>query len=69
MCLILFTLASALFSLPLAAVEGVVVIILLLYSRASGHKRRKEITRYIENITGNVDVATKDTMVNSPLPW
>ena len=45
-----------------------VVIILLLYSRASGHKRRKEITRYIENITGNVDVATKDTMVNSPLP-
>ena len=67
-CLILFTLASALFSLPLAAVEGVVVVILLLYSRASGHKRRKEITRYIENITGNVDVATKDTMVNSPLP-
>lgn len=66
--LILFALASALFSLPLAVLEGVVVLILGLYTRTSGHKRRREITKYIENITGNVDVATKDTMVNSPLP-
>ena len=48
--------------------EAVVVLILGLYTRTSGHKRRREITKYIENITGNVDVATKDTMVNSPLP-
>ena len=66
--LILFALASALFSLPLAVLEAVVVLILGLYTRTSGHKRRREITKYIENITGNVDVATKDTMVNSPLP-
>ena len=66
--LILFSLASALFSIPLAVLEAVVVLILGLYTRTSGHKRRREITKYIENITGNVDVATKDTMVNSPLP-
>lgn len=66
--LILFALASALFSIPLAVLEAVVVLILGLYTRTSGHKRRREITKYIENITGNVDVATKDTMVNSPLP-
>ena len=66
--LILFALASALFSIPLAVLEAVVVLILGLYTRTSGHKRRWEITKYIENITGNVDVATKDTMVNSPLP-
>ena len=66
--LILFALASALFSIPLAVLEAVVVLILGLYTRTNGHKRRREITKYIENITGNVDVATKDTMVNSPLP-
>ena len=66
--LIMFALASALFSIPLAVLEAVVVLILGLYTRTSGHKRRREITKYIENITGNVDVATKDTMVNSPLP-
>ena len=66
--LIVFALASALFSVPLAVLEGVVVLVLFLYHRTNGHKRRREITKYIENITGNVDVATKDTMVNSPLP-
>ena len=39
-----------------------------LHHRSGLHKRRREITKYIENITGNVDIATKDTMVNSPLP-
>ena len=67
-CLILFALASAMFSLPLAILELAVVVLLALYHRSSLRKRRREITKYIENITGNVDIATKDTMVNSPLP-
>ena len=67
-CLVVFALASALFSLPLAALELVVVALLGLYHRATLHKRRREVTKYIENITGTVDVAAKDTMVNSPLP-
>ncbi len=29
---------------------------------------RKEINKYLENVTGTVDTATKDTMANSPLP-
>ena len=67
-CLVVFALASALFSLPLAALELVVVALLGLYHRANLSKRRREVTKYIENITGTVDVAAKDTMVNSPLP-
>ena len=67
-CLILFALASALFNLPLAILELAVVVLLAFYHRSGLRKRRREITKYIENITGNVDVATKDTMVNSPLP-
>ena len=67
-CLVLFALASALFNWPLAVLELAVVVVLALYHRSGLRKRRREITKYIENITGNVDVATKDTMVNSPLP-
>ena len=67
-CLIFFALASALFNWPLAILELAVVVLLGLHHRRGLSKRRKEITKYIENITGNVDVATKDTMVNSPLP-
>ncbi len=67
-CLFLFALASALFSWPLAVLELAIVVLLGFYHRSGLRKRRREITKYIENITGNVDVATKDTMVNSPLP-
>ena len=67
-CLILFALLSAVFSLPLAGVELGVVACLGLYSRESARRRRREITKYLDSYAGNVDTATKDTMVNSPLP-
>ena len=67
-CLILFAAASAFFSMYLAAAEAVVVVLLGLYYRENSRRRRREIAKYIENVTGNMDVATKDTMVNSPLP-
>ena len=44
------------------------VVLLGLYYRENS-RRRREIAKYIENVTGNMDVATKDTMVNSPCPW
>ncbi len=67
-CLIVFALLSAVFSPPLAALELAVVVCLALYSREAARRRRKEINQYLESYTGNVDSATKDTMVNSPLP-
>ena len=39
-----------------------------LYSRESAYRRRKEINKYLDSYTGTVDSATKDTMINSPLP-
>ncbi|MCI8870612.1 MAG: DHH family phosphoesterase [Lawsonibacter sp.] len=67
-CLIVFTAASAFFSLQLAAAEAVCVILLAFYNRQNSRRRRREVARYIENVTGNMEVATKDTMVNAPLP-
>lgn len=66
--LIVFTVVTAFFSLPVAAVEAVCIVILACYDHQNVKRRRKEVTKYIESITGNIDVAAKDTMVNAPLP-
>ena len=68
LCLIVFAAVTALFSVPAAAAELAVVVILYLYFRRSNALRQKEILKYIENVTCNMDSATKDTMVNAPLP-
>ena len=67
-CLVGFTIASAWFSTYLAAAEAVIVVLLGLYYRENNRRRRREVVKYIENVTGNMDTATKDTMVNAPLP-
>jgi c-di-AMP phosphodiesterase-like protein len=41
---------------------------LVLYNFRSSYIRQKEITKYIENLTLNIDSATKDTLLNFPMP-
>jgi len=67
-CLILFALLSARYSLPLAGAELLIVAALGLYNRANANRRRREINKYLDSVTGTVDTATKDTMTNAPLP-
>ena len=52
----------------LAIAEAAVIILLLFYSRASEQKRSKEMLKYIESVTSNVDSATKNSLQNFPLP-
>ena len=66
--LMLFALVSVFVDPFLALGEGVVILLLFVYFRRSGRRRKKEISKYIDALTGSVDVATKDSMVNSPLP-
>ena len=49
-------------------VELAAILALAVYSRQHTNRCRREIARYLENVTGTVDTATKDTMANSPLP-
>ena len=67
-CLILFTLGTCFFSPYLAAGEAVVVILLGLYDHRSRRTRQKAIQKYLDNVTGNVEQATKDSVTNAPLP-
>ena len=66
--LICFAVVSASFDLTIGAIEGVIIVLLALYSRRSTASRKANILKYIENVTSNVDSATKDTMLNAPMP-
>lgn len=60
--------AAAMGDYILAAVELAATVVIYFYFRQSNAHRRKEILKYIDSVSYNVDAATKDTMLNAPLP-
>ena len=69
--LVLFAIATFFFgeySTILAAVELASIFILLIYTRVSGRRRSREMLRYIESVTSNIDNATKNTLQAFPFP-
>lgn len=51
------------------AIPGFAIFVFLVYyNYRSSYIRHKEITKYIENLTLNIDTATKDTLLNFPMP-
>ena len=68
LCLLAFTLAAVTVSPLLALTEGVATVALYAYFVRSNKKRRQSVLQYIDNVTGNVDTASKSTLINSPLP-
>ncbi|MGN1003789.1 MAG: DHH family phosphoesterase [Oscillospiraceae bacterium] len=67
--MVIFAVAAAVLrSYALAAVELAATVGLYLYFQRSNARRRKEILKYIDSVSYNVDAATKDTMLNAPLP-
>jgi len=67
-CLLAFTLAAVTVSPLLALAEGMATVALYAYFVRSNKKRRQSVLQYIDNVTGNVDTASKSTLINSPLP-
>ncbi len=68
LCLVLFAGVTLFFDHILGILEMALVIVLYLYYRDRNRRRQKELSKYIENITANMDDATRDTMLNAPLP-
>lgn len=66
--LICFAIVSASFDPVIGIIEGVIIVILAIYSRRNNASRKTNILKYIESVTSNVDSATKDTVLNAPLP-
>lgn len=66
--MICFALVSASFDLAIGIIEGVIIAILFFYTRRNTRNRKNNVLKYIESMATNVDSATKDTMLNAPLP-
>jgi c-di-AMP phosphodiesterase-like protein len=47
----------------------VLFLFLVFYNLRLEYKRQNELTKYIEDLTFHVDTATKDTLLNFPLPF
>ncbi len=56
------------FHLILGVIELVCVAGLFFYFYHSSRNRRSEMLRYLESVSANMNLATRDTMLNSPLP-
>lgn len=52
------------FAIPCFAI----LVVLVVHNLRSNYRRQKEITSYIENLTFNISSASKDTLLNFPLP-
>lgn len=69
LCLILFALASlVLKQYYLAAVEGVICLLLVVYSYVITRKSQKDLQKMLESVTYNADTARNSTIANFPLP-
>ena len=52
----------------LAAAQLLLVVLLFLYYRRRSKRRSAEIRKYVENLAFSVDNASKQSLVNFPLP-
>ena len=66
--LAVFALASAFFNVYLALFEVAAILLLALYFQRGQRRRKRELAKYIDALAGSVDMAAKDSMINSPLP-
>lgn len=67
--IILFLIVIITIISPLVSIPGYVLFVfLVVYNYKSTHIRNREITKYIETLTFNIDCATKDTLLNFPMP-
>ena len=69
--LVLFAAATFFFgqySLWLTLAEAAVIAILLVYTRINARRKSREMLKYIESVTANIDTANKNTLQNFPFP-
>jgi c-di-AMP phosphodiesterase-like protein len=66
--LVVFAAITFFFKEELAIAEFGVIAILLVYSFLNSRRRRRELVKYIEDVTYNAESAKNNTLMNFPLP-
>ncbi len=65
---LIFAAISAFFNPWLGLAEGVAILALYFYLQSGIVRRKREIIRYIESMSTDIESASRGTMANSPLP-
>ncbi|MFI3253045.1 MAG: DHH family phosphoesterase [Eubacteriales bacterium] len=66
--LAIYTLLMIPFQAGIAAGQGVILLLLVIYFHNLNRKRERELLHYLDRITGNVDTPVQDNLEQSPLP-
>lgn len=66
--LVCFAVVTVSFHRTIGIIECVIIAALAVYAHFNTDGRKSALLKYIENITINVDSATKETVLNAPLP-
>lgn len=66
--ILLLTIVIALLDWRVAIPCFVLLAFLIFYEIRSNYKRKAEISSFIENLNFNIDTATRDTLMNFPMP-
>lgn len=67
--IILFLVAVIAILNPLVAIPGFVLFVFLFYYNVrTSYRSKAEISNFIENLNFNIDTATRDTLLNFPMP-
>lgn len=67
--LVLFALATLYFGMVyLAAAEGAVIVVLLIYTLIARRVKEKQLSAYIESVAYDAENAKNNTLMNFPLP-
>ena len=67
-CLFLFVVIAIPFQPVLALVEAILTVVLYAILQHGAKKRKKNIMQYIDGLTGGLDSASKNAVLNAPLP-
>lgn len=64
-----FAVATLFFKMyELAAAEGIVILLLMIFTAVAKKQREKQLAAYIESVTYETDSAKSNTLMNFPLP-
>lgn len=66
--LVIFAVVTLFIEPILAIAEGVLVLLLVIWSVISTRRSRRELLKYIESVTYSADTAKNNTLLNFPMP-
>ena len=66
--ILLFIIALCLYDLKWIIPSALIYVLLIIYTVRANSKKKDEIVNHIQEITEDVNIATKKNLINSPIP-